>query len=465
MNNEPIPSLIHENKNSAYLYSEKEKKEAFSFCEGYKEFLNTAKTERLSVEYARNKAILHGFVPYEPKKKYRPGDKVYIENRDKNIILLTFGKSPLSEGINILASHVDSPRFDIKPMPLYEKNELAFFKTHYYGGIKKYQWTTVPLSLQGVIIKENGEKLKVNIGDAEDDPAFCMNDLLVHLAGDQMKRSAKEIVKGEEFNLLIGSLPSMSESCSIDEKVKYQILEILYKKYGVKERDLISAELHAVPAYPVKDIGFDCSMIGGYGQDDHVCAYATLQAVLNCDAPEKTAMIIFADKEETGSYGNTGLQSRFMMHFIKELADNCQAPLREILNRSSCISADVAGAVDPTFPEVLDPLNACYCNHGVAVMKYSGSGGKYSTSDASAEFVDRITRFFDKNEIHWQISELGKVDGGGGGTVALLFANENIDVIDVGIPVLSMHSPFEITAKLDVYTAYKAYLQFLKCFK
>lgn len=451
--------LFYTQKHASELLSEQQVKDADQFCEGYRAFLDSAKTEREAVCTVLNQIEKLGYQPFDSKKSYVPGDRVYLNNRDKAIILAVIGSRPIEQGVRIAAAHIDSPRLDLKPNPLYEDNQIALFKTHYYGGIKKYQWPAMPLSLHGVIIKGDGQKVQVNIGEDDNDPVFCVTDLLPHLAGDQMKRTLNEGVKGEELNIVIGSRPFLDDEAS--EKVKLNIMNILHEKYGIVEKDFLSAELEAVPAYKARDIGFDRSMIGSYGQDDRVCAYTALKATLDCKpVPEATVVTILTDKEETGSDGNTGLHSAYLKYFIADLAATFGQQGRTVLSNSTCLSADVNAAFDPTFPEVNEKRNAAYINKGVVVTKYTGSRGKSGTSDASAEFMAEVRRVLDKNHVVWQTGELGKVDQGGGGTVAQYIANLNVDVIDVGVPVLSMHSPFEIVSKLDTYMAYQAFLCF-----
>ncbi|MCI7759676.1 MAG: aminopeptidase, partial [[Eubacterium] saphenum] len=387
------------------------------------------------------------------------GDKVYVINREKSAILAVIGSEPVENGVNLLAAHIDSPRLDMKQNPLMEKDEVGYFKSHYYGGIKKYQWTTVPMSLHGVIVKADGTKITVKIGEDENDPVFCVSDLLPHLASAQMKRPSTELIKGEELNVIIGSRPFKDDEVS--EKVKLNLLAILNKKYGITEADFLSAELEAVPAFKARDIGFDRSLVGAYGQDDRVCAYTELAAVLEAKAPKKTAVAILTDKEETGSDGNTGLQSAYLKYFIADLAAIFGARARDVLANSKCLSADVNAAYDPTFADVFEKNNSCVLNGGVCVTKYTGSRGKSGTSDASAEYVGEIRALLDKKGVIWQTGELGKVDIGGGGTVAKYIANLDVDTIDVGVPVISMHAPYEITAKTDVYAAYKAFEAFI----
>lgn len=452
--------LFEHPENAGLIMSDEEIAQADDFCEGYKKFLNAAKTEREACAFAVKAAEEKGFLPYEPDKKYKTGDKIYFVNRNKSIILTVFGKKPLSEGIRLAAAHIDSPRLDLKQHPLYEDKELALFKTHYYGGIKKYQWTAIPMALHGVIVDKNGKSVDINIGEDPSDPVFCVTDLLIHLASDQMKRTLAGGVKGEELNLLVGSRPFKDDKAS--EKVKLNVLKILNDKYSITEHDFVSAELEIVPAFRASDLGFDRSMIGSYGHDDRVCAYTSLKAILDCETPVHTAMTILTDKEETGSDGNTGLNSSYLPYFIDDLAASEGIPGHRALSRTLCMSADVNAAEDPTFPDVTEKRNSSKLGYGVVVTKFTGSRGKSGTSDASAEYVGRIRRLLDGSGVIWQTGELGKVDAGGGGTVAMYLANLDIEVIDVGVPVLSMHAPFEVVSKLDTYMAYRAFEAFFK---
>ena len=430
-----------------------------AYCRDYKSFLDHSKTERECTAHTVALAEAAGFIPYERGMALQPGDRVYRVNRKKSVMLAVIGRESLSEGAQIVACHIDSPRLDLKQNPLYEDSEMALLKTHYYGGIKKYQWTTIPLSLHGVIVKTDGSSVEVNIGEDAGDPVFCVTDLLPHLAPQQMKRPATEIVRGEELNILVGSMPFNNDKES--EQVKLNILNILNEKYGMKEEDFLSAELEAVPAFPVRDLGFDRSMIGGYGHDDRVCSYPALRAILDSGTPEHTAVVILTDKEETGSDGNTGLCSSYLPYFLEDLADCFGAKGRHVMHASQCLSADVNAAFDPTFPDVMEQKNCAFLNHGVCVTKFTGARGKSGTSDASAEFVGTIHHLLSKNNVVWQTGELGKVDIGGGGTVAAYIANLDVNTIDVGVPVLSMHAPFEITAKTDIWAAYRAFEAFV----
>lgn len=452
-------ALFYQSQNGAETMADDEIREADSFCAGYMDFLNRCRTEREAVDFFEEKAREAGFTAFVPGEKYAPGSKVYYNNRGKAIILATIGKRSLREGVRINAAHIDSPRLDLKPNPMYEDTELALFKTHYYGGIKKYQWTAIPLSLHGVIVKRGGEKVTVNIGEDAGDPRFVVTDLLPHLADEQMKRTAPQIIRGEELNILIGSRPFKCDDES--EKVKLNILNLLHEKYGIIEKDFLSAELTLVPAMPVCDIGFDRSMIGGYGHDDRVCAYPAAMAALGAADPEITCVTVLTDKEEIGSEGNTGLKSSYLRYFIEDLAAMEGLAGRDVLTRSECLSADVNAAFDPTFPDVNERRNAAYLNHGVCVTKYTGSRGKGGTNDASAEFMGRVRTFLENADVLWQTGELGKVDAGGGGTVAMYIANLGVDVVDMGVPVLSMHAPFEVVSKLDVYAAYRAFSAFI----
>lgn len=446
--------LFLKNKHFSLCRTEEEVKAADEFCEGYKTFLNTAKTERECNRWIIAEAEKRGFVPFDVDGKYSAGDKVYLNNRNKAVILAVFGKKGVSEGAKIVASHIDSPRLDLKPSPLYEDSEIAYFKTHYYGGLRKYQWTAIPLSLHGVVIRRDGSSVTVSLGEKEGEPKFVITDLLPHLAKEQSKRTLSDGIRGEELNILVGSRPFKNDEGS--ESVKANVLKLLNEKYGIEEEDFISAELELVPAFPVCDIGFDRSMIGGYGHDDRVCAYPGFAALFDIQTPEHTSLMVLADKEEIGSDGNTGLNSDFLRYFIADLAKAEGLEGRHVLSKSECLSADVNACFDPTFPSVHDKNNAAFLNHGVVVTKYTGARGKSGTSDASAEFVGKVRKILNDSSVRWQIGEMGKVDEGGGGTVAMYVANLNVDVVDLGVPVLSMHAPFEVVSKTDVYSTYKA---------
>ncbi len=452
--------LFNNRKNGVLAVDEATVKKAEEYCEEYKKFLDNAKTEREAVATAIKLAEKKGFSEWQAGKKYSAGDKVYFNNRGKAAAFAVIGEESVESGVNITAAHIDSPRLDLKPNPLYEEIELALFKTHYYGGIRKYQWPTVPMALHGVFAKKDGSVVEVSIGEEDSEPKFVVNDLLPHLAAEQSKRTLSQGIKGEELNVLIGSYPFRSDEGS--ELVKLNILKILNEKYDITEEDFLSAELELVPAVKACDIGFDRSMIGAYGQDDRVCAYPALTAVLDVNNPQKTAIAVLADKEETGSDGNTGLNSDFLRFLVYDLAKMQGGDGTVALRNSRCLSADVNAGIDPTFQDVSERRNAAKLNYGVVITKYTGAGGKSGTSDASAEYVAGIRAMLDNAGIIWQTGELGKVDIGGGGTVAKYIANLGVDVVDLGVPVLSMHAPFETTAKLDVYMCYRSMYEFMK---
>ena len=444
----------------------KKQKEIFKFCEGYANFINKSKTEREAVIEIIKFVERNGFKSLKKVKSVKPGDRLYAINKNKIVALAIIGKRNLVEGCNIIASHIDSPRLDLKQHPLYEDKDadLALFKTHYYGGIRKYQWVTRPLALHGKIIKGDGKVFDIAIGEKKDEPAFIISDLLPHLSRKvQDKRKLPEGIKGEELNILVGSIPIKDKD--VKEKIKIQILDHLNRTYGMIEEDFVSAELEAVPADDARDIGFDRSMIGAYGQDDGACAYTSLIAINEIKIPERTAIALFFDKEEIGSTGNTAVQSRFLELFIDDLMslfykDHRYSLVKKTLSNSKAISADVEAALDPTFKEVHEMGNAARMGRGIVITKFTGVGGKYSASDANAEYVGEIRRLFNKNNIPWQTAELGKVDEGGGGTVAKFLAEHNMDVIDCGPALLGMHSPCEIVSKVDIYFSYKAYKTF-----
>ncbi len=453
--------LFNKKVNGWFKISEELKQEIFEYNERYMEFLNNSKTEREIVKSAVEMAKANGFKDVNEVENLNVGDKVYYVNKEKSMYLAIIGKEKLEDGLNIIGSHADSPRLDLKPNPLYEDQELAYFKTHYYGGIKKYQWTTIPLSIHGVIIKQNGEKIEVRIGEDDKDPIFTITDLLPHLAKEQENAKLREAIKGEDLNLLIGSMPFEEE---ISESVKLNILNLLNKKYGIVEDDLSSSELELVPAYKARTQGFDESMVAGYGQDDKVCVYTSLTAMMELNEITKTAVCIIADKEEIGSVGNTGMESHafdtFITYLLNKTGENRPNLLEKVFINSKMLSADVDACLDPIYANVSDRLNAAYMGYGVGLNKYTGSGGKYEASDANAEYLAEIKKLFNENNIKYQITELGKVDVGGGGTIAYILANKGIDVIDCGIPILCMHSPYEVSSKYDVYSAYKAYKAF-----
>ncbi|MBQ2676318.1 MAG: aminopeptidase [Clostridia bacterium] len=450
--------LFANEKNAYFEATQQDIDLAYKFCEKYTDFLNKSKTERLFAANTIELAKANGFTEFCPNKKYSAGDKVYVLHRNKAVILCVIGKEPIEKGVRIAAAHIDSPRIDLKPNPLYEAEGLGYFKTHYYGGIKKYQWPTIPLCLYGVIVKSDGEKVEVSVGDKPTDPKFVITDLLPHLAVEQSKRTLNEGIKGEELNILIGSRPFNDDKAS--QAVKLNLMKLFNEKYGIVESDFQSAELEFVPAFEACDIGFDRSLIGGYGHDDRVCAYPAVMAALNTNAPEKTVVTVLADKEEVGSDGNTGLCSAFMANFFNDLAKQQGTEGYIVLRNSQCLSADVNVAYDPTFSDVTEKNNTAFINKGVCITKYTGARGKSGTSDASAEYMGFIRKLLIDNKVVWQTGELGKVDAGGGGTVAMFIANLDVDTIDLGVPVLSMHAPFEVVSKMDVYMAYRAFYVF-----
>ncbi len=452
-------ALCYKKENGGKIISEKEMKECSSFAEDYKNYLNKAKTERENVIYVLNEIKRNGFVEFEKNKKYKPGDKIYKVNRNCGIILAVVGKEGVKNGAHFAVAHIDAPRLDLKPNPLMENSDLAMLKTHYYGGIKKYQWTAIPLSLHGRMVKKDGTYVDVSLGEEEGEPCFCITDLLPHLAREQMAKKMSQAIMGEDLNALVGSLPFKNGEGS--ELVKLNILKLLNEKYGIIEEDFTSSDLELVPAMKARDIGLDRSMIGGYAHDDRSCAYPSYRAILSCKVPSKTAIVLLTDKEEVGSDGNTGMQSRFLEYFVSDLADMENCKCRDVLSKSKCLSADVNAAYDPTYSSSYEVSNSAFINRGVVVEKYTGSGGKYGTSEASAEFTGEVRKLLNDNNVLWQVGELGKVDIGGGGTIAKYMANLNVDVIDIGVPVLSMHSPFEIISKIDLYMTYKAISVFL----
>ena len=455
--------LFNKKENGWKSKNEEERNTIFAYAKGYIDFMNKSKTEREIVVRSKQIAESNGFKDINEYETLKPGDKVYYINREKSMYLAVIGTENIENGVNIIGAHGDSPRLDLKPNPLYEDSEFAYLKTHYYGGIKKYQWTAIPLSIHGVIVKANGEKVNINIGEDENDPIFTITDLLPHLAQDQMEKKLKEGISGEDLNLLIGSIPYNDEKVS--EKVKLNILNILNEKYGITEVDFLSSEIELVPAMKCRSMGFDNSMIAGYGQDDKICVYAELTALVDMkETPKKTAVCIISDKEEIGSMGNTGMESHvfdtFMSEILNKLGVNRPNLLDKVFCNSKMLSADVDAGVDPIYAQVSEKNNASYLGRGIGLNKYTGARGKSGASDANAEFVAEIRNLFETNDIRYQIGELGKVDVGGGGTIAYILANKGIDVIDCGVPVLSMHSPYEVTSKLDLYEAYRGYKAF-----
>ena len=444
--------LLRDTRGGYDVLTEAQLAEMERYCTDYKAFLAN-KTERLSALAAIAVAEARGFVEYRRGMELKPGDKVYTCNRGKGLMLAVIGKESLAEGAQIAAAHIDSPRLDLKPNPLYEDSELAYFKTHYYGGIRKYQWVTIPLQLRGVVAKKDGTTVDVCIG-GPGEPQLVITDLLPHLGAEQGKKPLSEAIPAETLNLLLGSCPIGDEDDK--DRVKLHVMKRLYDKYGITEGDFASAELEAVPAADAVDIGIDGSMIGSYGHDDRVCGYAALRALLDIGTPEKTAVCVLADKEEIGSMGVTGMQSAVFETFMSDLCDGQNVPLKVCFEKSFCLSADVTAAYDPNFAEVFDKKNAAFLNHGVGLCKYTGARGKSGSSDAGAETVAYVRSVLDAAGVRWQICELGKVDAGGGGTVAQYMANRNIATLDAGVPVLSMHAPFEVVAKLDCYEMYRA---------
>lgn len=435
-----------------------EKKKIFSYAEGYMEFLGEAKTERAFVKKAVALLEEAGFKSFSRRQSLNPGDKIYFINRDRALIAAVIGSESLKNGINLVASHVDSPRLDLKPIPLYESDGALYIKTHYYGGIKKYQWVTIPLSLMGTVALKSGKTVDISIGQDPEDPVFVISDILPHLGRAQSKKTCDEIIEAEQLNAFGATIPFDDEEAK--EKIKLNFLYLLNKKYKITEEDLISADLCLVPAVMPRDIGLDRSLIGGYGQDDRVCAYASLKALLDSRESKKTVMMYFADREEVGSMGNSGCKSAFLVNVIEELAEKMNVKVRDVLSNTVCLSADVCAAYDPNFPEAFEKGNSLYLNGGTAFMKYTGARGKSGSSEASAELIAHIRKLFDKGNVKWQIGELGKTDFGGGGTVAQYIANLGAEVVDSGVPVISMHSPYEVTSKYDVYMTYKGYKVF-----
>lgn len=460
---ELFKKLSYERKNVCECIDDKERAEMMSLADEYRAFLDNGKTERECVIEALRMAEENGFKNLDEMDSVKKGDKVYKINRGKNIFLAVIGSEDIEKGIHLVGAHIDSPRLDLKQNPLYESNSMALLKTHYYGGIKKYQWPTIPLALHGVIFTKDGEKKVINIGEKDTDPVFCITDLLIHLAKDQMVKKLADGVEGENLNVLIGGMPIKSDE--VNEKVKFNILKLLNSRYGITENDFISAEIEVVPAFKARNVGLDESFVGAYGQDDRVCAFTTIKGIFDMRNPKNTAVAILVDKEEIGSEGNTGMLSAFfsmtMAELIEKITGNCTVTqYNRVISNSKCLSSDVGAAVDPNYESVSEKQNASFAGYGMVLMKYTGARGKSGSSDASAEFVYEIGKILDNAGVIWQTGELGKVDQGGGGTIAQYVANLNMDVIDCGVPVLSMHSPFEVTAKSDIYMAYKTYLAF-----
>ena len=441
-------TLLFAPKNGYATLPEEQRAEMENYCKRYAKFMDACKTEREATAWAISVAMQNGFKPMVPGMDIKPGDKIFFNNRNKSIILAVVGSESLAHGANICAAHVDSPRLDLKPNPLYEDSELAFFKTHYYGGVKKYQWATIPLAIHGAVYRKDGNVVNVTIGEDDTDPVLYVSDLLPHLAADQMQKTAAKVIEGEQLNVILGSEPLEGAE---GDAVKLHILKLLNEKYGIIEEDFLSAELTVVPAGKCREVGLDRSLLGAYGHDDRVCAYAEIEPLLTMGIPRHTAVCILADKEEIGSVGVTGMQSDAFEYFMEMLCEAQGVKLRECFAHSFCLSADVSNAYDPNFPEVSDRRNNCKLNYGVAILKYTGSRGKAGASDASAEAMGHVRTTLDNAGVRWQIATLGKVDQGGGGTVAAYMANRNIVTVDAGVPVIAMHAPIELVSKLDCY--------------
>ena len=456
--------LLYKKKFIWEKLSENEKEKVFQLGDDYKSFIDASKTERLSIKEIVRRAEEQGFKPLDEIKHIKPGTKVYFVNKGKSAVLAVIGKEKIENGMNIVGSHVDSPRIDLKQNPLYEEHGISLLKTHYYGGIRKYQWVAIPLALYGTVVKANGEIVNIAIGDDEKDPVFYITDLLPHLAKDQNEKKLSEAIEGEGLNVIIGSLPT--DGKDDEKKFKLNVLKILNEKYGMVEEDFQTAELEIVPAGRARDVGLDRGMISAYGHDDRVCAYTSLKAIFEVENIDRTALAVFSDKEEVGSNGNTGMHSEFFNNMVAEMimiengGSYSDISLKRALANSSMLSSDVAAGVDPTYLQVSELQNAAVMGQGVAMIKYTGSRGKSGANDANAEYIGKIRKIFNENNITWQPAELGKVDQGGGGTIAYIMANLNMDVVDLGVPVLSMHAPFELVSKTDVYMTYKAYKAF-----
>lgn len=461
--------LTHKWKNVWETLDKGEKEKVFAINEEYKDFLDKGKTEREAAKEIIKQAREKGYISIEEVRekeiKPTPGMKIYANNKDKSVVLFVLGKEKLEKGMNIIGSHLDAPRIDLKQHPLYEDSDFALLKTHYYGGIKKYQWVTLPLALHGVAVKADGEKVNIVIGEDENDPVFFITDLLPHLAKDQMAKKMDEGITGEGLNILIGSIPY--EDGELSEKVKLNVLNILNEKYGITEEDFTTAEFEVVPAGKSRDVGIDRSMVGGYGQDDRVCAFTSLKAILDVEAPNKTAVALFVDKEEIGSVGNTSMESKFFENMVSELIDLTEKKYSELIVKralaNSCVlSADTLAGFDPNYPEVLDKKNSPFIGNGITLVKYTGVRGKGGSNDANSEYLGKIRKIFNDNNVVWQMGELGKVDQGGGGTIAYILANYGMEVVDCGVALLSVHAPYEIASKADVYMTYKGYNVFFK---
>ena len=457
-----MSELASKRTNVYEMADEAKLKAIFDYAKGYAAFLDAGKTEREACAYAEKAAIAAGYVPYEFGQKLQPGDKVYYNNRGKNLYLIRVGSEDVAKnGIRILASHIDSPRIDLKQVPLYEAEGIAFAKTHYYGGIRKYQWAAIPLALHGAVVKKNGEVIEVAIGEDENDPIFYISDLLPHLAAKQNAKPLGEGLGGEDLNIWLGNIPYTAAEDKKDNTVKENLLKILNDKYGMVEADFLSAELSLVPAFKARDLGFDRGLIAAYGHDDRVCAYPSYTALFDTES-DKTVMVVLADKEEIGSEGATGMQCAIFVDLINAIADSFGVSAAAVRAHSKCLSADVNAGYDPNFRDVCEPLNSTYLSCGAGLTQFTGARGKGGSNDASAEFVGEVRKLFDDNGVIWQTGELGRVDVGGGGTVAKFIANMNIDTVDIGVPVISMHAPYEVVSKADVYECYCAFRAFIK---
>ncbi len=460
-----LKEKLFKNKKTGWeKLSDEELKNIFQFADEYMYYLNSSKTEKAIIKNSKDILIKNGFVDISEKEELKPGDKIFYVNRGRNLFIAVIGEKNLEEGMRIVASHSDSPRIDLKQNPVYEDTDLAMLKTHYYGGIKKYQWVNIPLSMQGIVVKPNGEKIEINIGEKDEDPIFTISDLLPHLAQEQMKKNASEVVEGEQLNVLMGSIPYKDDE--VPERVKLNVMKLLYDRYGITECDFASSEIEMVPAYKARSTGLDYSMIAGYGQDDKVCCYTGLRAILDIENPKHTAVCILTDREEVGFDGISGMQSQIFDTFVLEMLEKTgnvkPSSLNKTYSNTKALSADVDAAYNPNFAYAFEKNNTGYFGKGISLVKYTGARGKSGASEAPAEFVAEIRKIFDDENIKYQACELGRVDKGGGGTIALTLANRGMEVLDAGVPVMGMHSPYEITSKVDVYNAYKGYRAFFK---
>lgn len=460
-----LKEKLFKNKKTGWeKLSDEELKNIFQFADEYMYYLNSSKTEKAIIKNSKDILMKNGFVDISEKEELKPGDKIFYVNRGRNLFIAVIGEKNLEEGMRIVASHSDSPRIDLKQNPVYEDTDLAMLKTHYYGGIKKYQWVNIPLSMQGIVVKPNGEKIEINIGEKDEDPIFTISDLLPHLAGEQMKKNASEVVEGEQLNVLMGSIPYKDDE--VPERVKLNVMKLLYDRYGITECDFASSEIEMVPAYKARSTGLDYSMIAGYGQDDKVCCYTGLRAILDIENPKHTAVCILTDREEVGFDGISGMQSQIFDTFVLEMLEKTgnvkPSSLNKTYSNTKALSADVDAAYNPNFAYAFEKNNTGYFGKGISLVKYTGARGKSGASEAPAEFVAEIRKIFDDENIKYQACELGRVDKGGGGTIALTLANRGMEVLDAGVPVMGMHSPYEITSKVDVYNAYKGYRAFFK---